>query len=898
MPQHVTAGAAKIFRGLAAIMLISVFILFAAADTALAALAAPKDPFSPIQSAQVWSAPQFSWGPVTGAAKYRLDIATDSALSNVVMSYPNIRNSSILPPDNIFTDGTTYYWAVWASTEAGAEGARSPIMSFKRKFVTPTGATPADGSTVRELPTFAWNDITNAFQYEFELCSASDCSEVIYSATVSGNRLTPPVHELSGLPEQLLYWRVRWVEGNFLGGAGETSLWSAIHPFTNNFGYGLSTSVSTPASGVTADVIPAFSWSHFSGASTYELVIAADSLLDDSRITQDGIPNNSVTPADDYGLAAGTYYWAITPYDAEGNPGPRSAVRSFNYTGLPAGVGTLPTAPVVVSPAEGASSSDSPSLTWSPLDGADRYDVELSASSGFSPVLASRTTLANSITATNTLLSNDGLYAGTYYWRVRGVDGGGVTGDWSAARSFIKEPIPAPALTAPADGSTVTTGSVLLDWEPVAGIGQYEVYLSNSPLFASDSMLSATIVAASITGNYYTTLKTTSLNATDEFDRENLLAPGTWYWKVVGLDALGVPQAESATRSFIKPNYAAPVISSPATGSLSSEAPVLKWKGIAGIGLFDVQIGTSTDFTDVDAKRIPANSITAAPDLDHEKRLANRTWYWRVRAVDGDLNEGSWSATRSLTRYRGLYQDSSTSIYYAARKEESSAGYVGSWTSSLSASHSKGRAKASSARNASVAFSFSGSKITLLGMKGKTGGKAKIYVDGVYKTTIDTYSSATKYQQALYSKSGLSGGYHKLKIVVTRTKNASAGGYQLIVDGIDYPSSWTASSKSSFWGGTSRVGTRIGQRANLTFSGNGVAWYASKGPTYGKAEVFIDGVSKGKIDLYAGSPAYKKALYKIEGLAWGTHKISIAVLGQKSSSASGTSVPLDALITY
>ncbi len=53
--------------------------------------------------------------------------------------------------------------------------------------------------------------------------------------------------------------------------------------------------------------------------------------------------------------------------------------------------------------------------------------------------------------------------------------------------------------------------------------------------------------------------------------------------------------------------------------------------------------------------------------------------------------------------------------------------------------------------------------------KAKTRGSFKVYVDNVYKGTIKTYSTTTKYRQIVFQYAWSTPGTHKVKIVVSGT---------------------------------------------------------------------------------------------------------------------------------
>jgi len=90
-----------------------------------------------------------------------------------------------------------------------------------------------------------------------------------------------------------------------------------------------------------------------------------------------------------------------------------------------------PGTPSLVSPANDARPAQPVALDWSDASGAASYIVEIDDGSTFSAplVLSQSVTGASQVTVT-------GLPARRLFWRVRGVNGAGVTGSWSAVRRF------------------------------------------------------------------------------------------------------------------------------------------------------------------------------------------------------------------------------------------------------------------------------------------------------------------------------------------------------------------------------------------------------------------------------------------------------------------------------
>ena len=122
--------------------------------------------------------------------------------------------------------------------------------------------------------------------------------------------------------------------------------------------------------------------------------------------------------------------------------------------------GSAPAAPVAVGPDSGAVLAFLPAFSWSGVSGADRYEFEISADSGFnSPVLGSN--FDHFFTKNTHATINKSVPNGTYWWHVRSVASDGSLSPWSSARSFQKLWLIAPTLTAPL-GSARSRQDVLL----------------------------------------------------------------------------------------------------------------------------------------------------------------------------------------------------------------------------------------------------------------------------------------------------------------------------------------------------------------------------------------------------------------------------------------------------
>ena len=122
---------------------------------------------------------------------------------------------------------------------------------------------------------------------------------------------------------------------------------------------------------------------------------------------------------------------------------------------------------------------DEPSLlTWSPVDGATGYTLEIDTEDGF----IDPTTLSTKATS-YVITSNQAPYV-DYYWRVRATLSDGVSSDYSESRSFDVEPIGTPTVTAPSNDEDIT--DVVLDWDPVHGAQYYELEVDDDFDFTSE----------------------------------------------------------------------------------------------------------------------------------------------------------------------------------------------------------------------------------------------------------------------------------------------------------------------------------------------------------------------------------------------------------------------------
>ena len=98
---------------------------------------------------------------------------------------------------------------------------------------------------------------------------------------------------------------------------------------------------------------------------------------------------------------------------------------------------------------------------------------------------------------------------------------------------------------------------------------------------------------------------------------------------------------------------------------------------------------------------------------------------------------------------------------------------------------------------------------------------------------------------------------------------------------IAYTGSWSRAEHRSYRGDAVRQAKRKGQTATFRFIGSQVAWNAPKGPTRGKARVYIDGQYVKTVDLYARRFDARNRIYTKAFAQSGAHALTISVVGTK-----------------
>jgi hypothetical protein len=241
--------------------------------------------------------------------------------------------------------------------------------------------------------------------------------------------------------------------------------------------------------------------------------------------------------------------------------------------------------------------------------------------------------------------------------------------------------------------------------------------------------------------------------------------------------------------------------------------------------------------------------------------------------------------------------------------------YTAGWSQGdTSTAWSGATAAVSSTAGARATVTFTGTEVRWVGRRGPQSGIARIFLDGAFQAEFDQYF-ATDLIGVNYTATGLAPGSHTLTIEVTGTRNAAATGASVAVDAFDvrsrfedrdgavtYTGTWVQEHMGRPWSGTNpNYGTgtaaraaAAGASAEFTFSGSQVQWISTRGPSYGMADVSVDGIVIERVDLYAATEVMRAAVFTHTGLGPGTHRLRIDVTGSKNGASTGTFVFVDA----
>ena len=134
---------------------------------------------------------------------------------------------------------------------------------------------------------------------------------------------------------------------------------------------------------------------------------------------------------------------------------------------------------------------------------------------------------------------------------------------------------------------------------------------------------------------------------------------------------------------------------------------------------------------------------------------ATTTYRFAVRAFDKAGNVSAWAYSPAF--HVNLVQQSSTAVHW-----------YGTWYTGYTSSASGGSYRYTSTAGRYAYYTFTGRTIAIVAYRGTALGSFRVYVDGVYKTTVSDYATSTQWRRIVYSLN-LAYGSHRIELICSGT---------------------------------------------------------------------------------------------------------------------------------
>ena len=345
-----------------------------------------------------------SWGTVSGAASYQVEVSASSTFANTVL----FQSGKTLTSGSVsgLTANALYYWRAAALTVGVTAWSAAWNFILLGPESAPTLISPANGSiSLPPTVNLSWTAVSGTLSYGVQVSTSS-----FFATTLSDQSCQPDSLTVSGLANgTTFYWRV--LSGNM----GVSSDWSTSWSFTTIIA---APALSSPRDGMSSTLPVNFTWGTCTNATGYELQVSTSSafgapLVDETGQGMTGATVNSP-------LSGGTYYWRV----ASSNTTETVWSGIWSFVAVPP-----PGVPVLSSPTNGSIASIPVTFNWSNSAGTIAYKLSIATSSSFATTVVDQDFANN--TATVSVLS----LRTTYFWRVS-AGGSGGTSAWSGIWSF------------------------------------------------------------------------------------------------------------------------------------------------------------------------------------------------------------------------------------------------------------------------------------------------------------------------------------------------------------------------------------------------------------------------------------------------------------------------------
>jgi predicted RNA-binding protein with PIN domain len=384
-------------------------------------------------------------------------------------------------------------------------------------------------------------------------------------------------------------------------------------------------------------------------------------------------------------------------------------------------------------------------------------------------------------------------------------------------------------------------------------------------------------------------------------------ANGSHTLTAVARDALGIRYTSNPVTVTVSnappPDTTPPTVSitSPASGATVSGTISVKASASDNVGVVGVQF-------QLDGVNGGAEATTAPYSVSWNTATASNGSHIITAVARDAAGNRTTSAPVTVTVANGppptgkRFEETDASVSYTA-----------GWTQGdTSRTWSGGTAAFSTTPGAQATFTFTGPSVSWIGGRASVTGIARISLDGVFVTEVDTYSKTEEIRVPMFEATGLANASHTLTIEVTGRKNAAAGATLIVVDAFDVPAAtisrlqetdpsviytagWVQGDTSRAWSaGIAGESVTPGAQASFSFTGTAISWVGARGPQTGIARVSLDGVFVAEIDTYSATEQIQAAVFTATGLADASHTLLIEVTGRQNAASTSALVVVDA----
>lgn len=281
----------------------------------------------------------------------------------------------------------------------------------------------------------------------------------------------------------------------------------------------------------------------------------------------------------------------------------------------------------LLTPENGSTESTSLAFSWSEVEDAESYEIQLSTNESFSSPLVSGS--SDSVNFNVTELPGET----TIFWKVRPVVQD-IKGPWSEVYTFTtiassgdSEPVTT-APQSPEDDAAEVPTNVKLQWTTVASATAYNLQIATDESFTS-VVMEQIVEQASF--------------------KPQLSTETTYFWRVKPV-VEGKEAEWSTPFSFTTGTHSVSSVNLISPSDEAADQPTtltLEWEEIASMDIYQVQVATDESFSSPVVDEMVSETLYKVSELE-----PNETYFWRVQ-VAADESNANWSAVRTFSTEGG-----------------------------------------------------------------------------------------------------------------------------------------------------------------------------------------------------------------------------------------------------